>query len=68
MSQEPEFTVTDWRPLRKGTSLRGFVTLTLPSGMIVHDVTYHQRDDGARWVGLPARQYQNADGSTTWCA
>ena len=58
--------VTEWRPLRKGDSLQGFLTLVLPSGMVLHDCTYHERSDGARWIGLPARQYEKDDGSKSW--
>jgi hypothetical protein len=61
-----EITVSDWRPLRKGSSLQGFVTLVLPSGLTLHDVTYHKREDGARWLGMPARSYTKADGETAW--
>jgi hypothetical protein len=34
--------------------------------MVLHDCTYYQRQDGARWIGLPARQYTKQDGSTAW--
>jgi hypothetical protein len=33
-------TVNLWRPVHKG-SLRGFATVTLPSGLILHDVSIH---------------------------
>jgi hypothetical protein len=58
--------VSDWRPMRKGVSLQGFFTATLPSGMTLHDLTYHRREDGARWIGMPARSYVAADGDTRW--
>jgi hypothetical protein len=61
-----EITVTEFRELRKGSSLQGFVTFQLPCGMVLHDCTLHRRDDGARWIGLPARQYATADGETRW--
>lgn len=59
-------TVVEWRPCQKGDSLQGFLTLQLPSGLTLHDCTYHQRPDGARWLGLPARQYTKQDGTTAW--
>jgi len=39
------------------------VEVELPSGMIIKDITWHQRDD-REWLGLPARQYEKEDGST----
>ena len=64
--QVTQIVVSDWCPLRKADSLQGFLTLTLPSGIVIHDCTWHKRDDGACWIGLPAWQYQKADGSTAW--
>ena len=57
--------IISWRELRKGASLQGFFTLTLPSGLRIIDVAYHRRED-ARWIGMPARSFQKADGSTSW--
>lgn len=51
----------NFKSLRKGETLQGFLELQLPSGLILHDVTLHERD-GKRWVGLPARSYIGADG------
>jgi hypothetical protein len=61
-----EFVVSEWRECKKGDSLQAFLTLTLPSGMTLHDCTYHKRADGARWVGLPAKQYTKHDGTAGW--
>ncbi|HEY7306265.1 MAG TPA: hypothetical protein VH601_19225 [Bryobacteraceae bacterium] len=61
-----EIAVSNWRECRKGDSLQGFITLTLPSGMVLHDATYHQRTDGSRWIGLPGRPYRKADGTEAW--
>ena len=58
--------VRDWKPMQKGASLQGFLTLTFRSGLVIHNCTYHRREDGARWVGLPSRQYTKQDGSTSW--
>jgi hypothetical protein len=63
---EPQFEVIEYRDMRKGDSLRGFVSLRTPSGMVIHDLTYHERTDGARWIGMPARQYTTTDGTTAW--
>ena len=59
-----EFSVAHWRGHEKN-SLRGFLSLILPSGLVLNDCTYHQKD-AARWIGLPARQYTAADGKLSW--
>jgi DNA-binding cell septation regulator SpoVG len=58
-----DFTVKDWRPFSKNT-LVGFVSLELPSGLIIHNVMLHERGD-SRWVSMPAREYQK-DGERSW--
>ena len=59
-----ELLVTNWKPYEKNT-LRGFLSLTLPSGLVIHNCALHQKD-GARWIGLPSRQYTKDDGSTSY--
>ena len=49
--------ISEWRTLRKNT-LRGFFTITLPSGMVVHGCMLHTKDDGERWIGFPRREYE----------
>ena len=44
---------SDFRVVEKNT-LRGFFTLALPSGLVVHDCSVHEKG-GKRWVSLPAR-------------
>ena len=46
-------TISDWKPLRKG-SLRGFVTISMPSGMIVHEVSIMQ-SNGRAWASPPSK-------------
>ena len=53
--------ILNFRKYERNT-LRGFIQVELPSGMIVKDITWHQRDD-REWLGLPARQYEKEDGS-----
>jgi hypothetical protein len=65
MNKEPEFQVREFKECRKGQSLQGFFVLVLPSGMVLHDMTYHQREDGAKWVGMPAKSFVK-DGETAW--
>jgi hypothetical protein len=52
--------VAEWKPLTKNT-LRGFLSVNLPSGMVIHNLTVHEKG-GARWVGLPAREWTNDQG------
>ena len=59
-----ELLVTNWKAYQKNT-LQGFLSLTLPSGLLLHNLTFH-RKGGARWIGLPARQYAKEDGTTTY--
>lgn len=42
--------VTDWKVRQSGT-LRGFVSVHLPSGLTLHDVCVHARA-GAWWISL----------------
>jgi hypothetical protein len=51
---------SDWRRLERNTLL-GFVSLALPSGLILREVGYHQKGD-RRWVALPARAQIDTDG------
>jgi hypothetical protein len=58
-----DFVVREWRPYQKNT-LRGFLSLELPSGLILHGLTLHDKE-GRRWVGMPAKSFEK-DGTTTW--
>ncbi len=49
----------------KKNSLRGFAEVELPSGMVLKDLTWHQRDD-KEWIGLAARKFEKEDGTTAW--
>jgi hypothetical protein len=60
------FTVTEWRSLCTGTSLRGFFTLELPSGLVIVDCSLHEKGNGEKWVGMPARSYTKDNGSVAW--
>jgi DNA-binding cell septation regulator SpoVG len=59
-----EIQISDWKAFQKNT-LQGFLSLTLPSGLVIHNCTLHQKD-GSRWIGLPARQYAKDDGTTSY--
>jgi len=54
--------ISNFRSYEKNT-LKGFIEVELPSGMILKNITWHQRDD-KEWIGLPAREYKKDDGST----
>ncbi len=54
------FRACDWRERRSNTLL-GFCKLTLPSGMVLHDVAVHERN-GTRWVAPPGRPQLDKDG------
>ncbi len=55
--------ISDVRPLDRNT-LKASFTVTLPSGMVVHECTLHIKGD-SRWVGLPARSYER-NGERKW--
>jgi len=59
-----ELLVTNWKAHRKN-SLQGFLTFTLPSGLVIQNCTLHEKE-GARWIGLPSRQYTKDDGSKSY--
>jgi DNA-binding cell septation regulator SpoVG len=50
------FAISDWKAIDKNT-LRGVFMLHLPSGMVIHNVMLHRKND-CRWIALPAKEYQ----------
>jgi len=71
---KPTMSVVNWRPVAKGPSLKGFVTICTPSGMIVYGISIHEKADGSRFIGLPSkpsldrdkRQRVDAAGKPIW--
>jgi hypothetical protein len=59
-----EFKVTDWKPFEKG-ALKGFFTVHLPSGMIIHNCGLFEKN-GSRWIALPAKKFTSTSGKVTW--
>jgi hypothetical protein len=55
---------SNFRPCQKN-ALVGFVTLTMPSGMIIHDCSIHRKNESG-WIGMPACRYVKDDGSEGW--
>jgi hypothetical protein len=45
--------ILNWTPRTSGT-LRGHLSLRLPSGLVLHEVSVHTRD-GSWWLAMPAR-------------
>jgi len=57
--------IEDFRKFEKNT-LRGFARIRLePTGIIIDGVTVHEKG-GRRWIGLPAKPYQDEDGNQKW--
>jgi DNA-binding cell septation regulator SpoVG len=56
--------ISDWKAFEKNT-LRGFFTVTLDSGLVIHKCSLHEKN-GSRWVGLPAEKYKKQDGTTAY--
>src|SRR5579863_1509869 len=59
-----EIIVSDWKASAKNT-LQGFLSLTLPSGLVIHNCMLHERGR-ARWINLPSRQYSKPGGSISY--
>jgi len=50
-------------------TLKGFIEVETPQGMVIKGLTWHQKEDGdkvSEWLGLPAREYTKEDGSKAW--
>ena len=58
------FRVTEYRAFEKNT-LRAFISVELPSGIVISNLTYHKKGD-SRWVSMPAQSFQKQDHSTGW--
>jgi DNA-binding cell septation regulator SpoVG len=55
---------SNWKSYTKGT-LRGFFTLELSSGLVIHNLSLHVKAD-SRWVGMPATKYTKDDGTVSY--
>jgi hypothetical protein len=53
-----------WRSCPRNTLL-GFTDVLLPSGLLIRGIAVHEKN-GRKWLGLPARQYENDAGTLTW--
>ena len=62
MSDTPKrMQIKDWRPVVKNT-LRGFATIELPIGLVIHDVTVHIKNASA-WASMPAKVQLDREGA-----
>lgn len=52
--------ITDWKPRRSG-SLRGFVSATLPSGLVINEISVFAKD-GKTWASPPSKPMLDRDG------
>ena len=59
-TSSPRLKLLEWRAFRKNT-LHGFAVVELPSGLIVRDISVHQKN-GKFWASLPARPMLDGDG------
>ena len=56
----PGITLVEWKLLARNT-LRGFATVTLPSGLTIRDVSVHA-SNGKHWASLPSKPIIGTDG------
>ena len=57
----PPIAISDWKPRESGT-LRGFLSVGLPSGLELHELMLHERD-GRFWLSFPSKPMLGADGA-----
>lgn len=58
ISHQPPAVILEWRPFTRNT-LRGFFSVELASGLVLHGCALHIGSD-SEWIGLPsAPQIQN---------
>jgi hypothetical protein len=52
-----DITITNWKPRIRHT-LHGFFSATLPSGLTLHHLALHEKNE-SRWIGLASREWLN---------
>ena len=60
-SSTPTVSVSNWKPLSRNT-MRGFVTVSHPSGLVIHEVIVHT-NNGTSLASPPARPMIGNDGT-----
>lgn len=56
--------ISNWKSTERNT-LRAYFSATLPSGLILHNLSLHERSDG-RWINYPSRETTDEDGNTQY--
>ena len=59
-TSKPRMRLIEWKAFHKNT-LRGFASVELPNGLVIRDITVHDKD-GKRWAGLPSKPVLDSDG------
>jgi hypothetical protein len=57
----PPITIADWKARSSGT-LVGFFSVSLPSGLDLHELMLHHRD-GSWWLSFPSKPMLGANGT-----
>ena len=57
---QKQISISNWKSVNRG-ALRGFVTATLPSGMVLHEVSIMQ-SNGRAWASPPSKPMLDRDG------
>lgn len=60
--------ILKFKPYERNT-LKGFIEVETPAGMIIKNLTWHKKTDGEKtseWLGLPSREYKKEDGTKGW--
>lgn len=52
--------ITNWQPIAGKETLRAFFSVELPSGLVIHKVSLHQRDT-ARWICAPSEKLESGE-------
>ena len=56
-----ELAISEWKPHSAGTLL-GFIKVTMPSGLVLHEPMLHRRGD-TFWLNFPSKPMVGADGT-----
>ena len=58
--------IQEFKELNRNT-LRGFLSVRMTTvGIEIKGIAYHEKPDGKRWIQLPTKPYEKADGGTAY--
>jgi DNA-binding cell septation regulator SpoVG len=57
--------ISDWKPYEGTGGLKGFFRVALDCGLVIK-CSLFERENGARWVGMPAKQWTKRNGSIAY--